>query len=358
MKHPCGNYVLLIVFSSFVSATALAQFDPPVPRTIDLLLARDFQSVLTDVREGRDFHYQMPRRTYPVAEGIFDIRRNGWTRLPAIGIWSVDYTGLINAREQIITDIRQSALADFEKEFLPIYIQSILLPFNAAELPQLREAIRNYLQTYPDSPYSPYVDRVLNLEFKLGKLGTGMGVHLGLNLPFGQVNKTIPATLPIGTTYDLGYGRFVIKGIGAFTPRVRLRQSTTFNGIDYVRDSTFWTTSLHGALGFSVADNDKYKITPFFAAGRTNIHLGKTSDVKYRGNTMFGIDFDWKFSRLRATDHYWAVWNTAVDETTFYLRTRFTYSQLNYSDARFEGSKYSVMVEIGFYERFAKQKRK
>lgn len=324
---------------------SIAWFPPPT-RALALFLVRDFRSVLRDVRNGLDFHYSMRQRTHPVNRNI------KFTSRPAVFVMDGE---LYSERQQIINDIDVSTLADFEREFLVIYFRSIMLPMTPEELPQLEEGIANYLRVYPNTPYSLYVDRVLNLQFVKSKVGFGTGFHTGLNVPFGNVSRQIPVSLPIGMTMDISYGRFVMKLAGTFTPRFKLKQPTTLNSVEYTRDSTFWSTSFHGSLGMFVVDNAKYRITPFAGIGQKNIQIGKTSDVKMFFIPTFGVDFDWKFAEFNGSANYYEVLSAHKDDTVFYLRTRLCYSPLKYTDARFNGSQYSIVVEVGIFELFARR---
>src|ERR1041385_4725436 len=268
------NIILTLNKYEIDGGDSVSRFQPET-RAVALMLVRDFSSALRDVRNGIDGHYhnRPPHSTYPVNRNII-FRTYGF----GYGIFPY-HLDLITEKQQILSDIHQSSFADFEKDFLVIYFYSMILPWSFEDLPQLKQDIANYLTNYPQSPYAQYVDQVLNVQFEKGKFGYGFGAHFGLTVPLGTVNKTIGIMLPIGATYEGSYGRLVVKAIGTFTPRFRIKSPTTFGNVDYSRDSTFWTTSIHGALGYSVLDNKKYRFTPYVGAGKRDILLGHISHL-------------------------------------------------------------------------------
>lgn len=316
-----------------------------------LFLVNDFKSLLSDVILGADFHNNIPRRGLKPKK--FEFPRLIY-HLKEINI----LPDLNNEKDNIILAINQSSLKADEKDFLKLYLTSILAytDLRQFDTEQMKKQCSEFLSTYPKSEHYEYVEKVLFIRLETSKIGIGVSISSGYGILNGNISKYLKNQVPIGFDIDFGYNKFLIKT--ELSPSFTRHLKEFFEYKDYIWSTDSMSFMIHGNLNLSyvVLDNSKCRISPYLGIGTHGVNLTDDIDnMLFKPGLNVGVDLDWKFANTNFYGNFYETFDAVKDKTYWYLRFKLGYSQFNNADSRFIGSMLYSKIEIGFYSNPAKR---
>ena len=312
----------------------------------------DFDGILYDVKNGFDYHYwiidkkiKRPRVSSPHYRHL--------NCYPSDALEKV-----LPKKDSIISKIQESAHQPDEKDFLILYLKSILEEKEIIP-EQMNRKCDDFLANHYDSEYALYVNRILNLEYKTRNIGFAAGVFFGYNFLGGNISNYIKPQMSIGGYFDIAYKRFILKPDIAFSiPRYN-KNDFNYQDIIYSTDSTSSMVSGNLNLGYFLWDNSHFRVTPFLGIGKQALWISSKGkeDIEYKANFTIGAELEWKFfhSTMDKSRSYHSHFYNPKDKANWSLFLRFGYSNLNFSDPLFAGSMFYIKVGIGFFQNPAKR---
>jgi hypothetical protein len=322
----------------------------PTERATALFLANDYPSLLNDIVERLDCHYFYRSRDYKRAKIKF------FWKIFNSNVGEIYFINdLDHERENIIDSINHSALDSDEKDFLKLYLASILLhqDLRRFDADQLNRDAEIFLEKYKNSKYSEYVENVIYIKLKPMNFGMGFGLFSGYNTLNGNISSYFKNNIPIGVNMELGYKRILLKGEFSASLSQHLKKSFDYKNNILTADSTHCLIDGSLNVGYALLDKTKYTLTPFIGIGRQSISLSKNIDMLFYSTLNFGVDLDWKYSNKI----YFGIIYEGQDKMSWHLRLRLGYTQLKNEDSRFNGSLIYTKIEIGFYSNTMKRIR-
>ncbi|HEX3008968.1 MAG TPA: hypothetical protein VHO90_15295, partial [Bacteroidales bacterium] len=252
----------------------------------------------------------------------------------------------------INASIRQSALMDDEKDFLEMYLYSILAYTDLKDFDteQMKSYAENFLERYPSSYFVPYVNNVLLVDLKTSNFGFGAGFFTGFNFLSGNISSYFKSYLPLGLNVELGYKNLILKGEVSSSFSKLTNESFEYKNITWSSDSTPYILSGNINVAYRVLNTPRYKIAPFAGFGSHAINLSEKADkLLFRPGFQAGVDFDWQFAEANNYGDYYDAFSSIKNYTSWYLRVRLGYAQYRNDDSRFNGSMIFTRIAVGFY---------
>ena len=164
------------------------EFFFPTERAMSLFLVHAYRILLADVNNYVDFHSNDIPRNINWKKKEYNYSTLGGF-VPPVDTSIVKE--LVKDSAAIKFDIQQSSLQQLEKDFLYLYLQSIL-SYNDLEhfdTEAMNIKADTYIAAYKESPYINYVDTVLNIKLETKKVGIGAGFSTGCNIVDGSFSN-------------------------------------------------------------------------------------------------------------------------------------------------------------------------
>ena len=326
----------------------------PTERAMGLFLINDYKTLLTDINEYLDFHANdIPR------DIKWKKKEYNYSTLMGFVPSSVDTSiikELMEDSARIKMNIKQSSIQPFEKDFLYLYLESILA-YNDLEhfdTDAMNRKADVYTAAYKVYPYTNYVDTILNIKLHTRELGIGIGFSTGYNAVSGSFANYFNNSIPIAGNLEAGYKKYLLKGEAAGSFQQPVKKDFTYHNHTWAKDTAvvfFYNLNLN--LAYVLIQHDFFDTSPF--VGISDIVVSQKYDMHFNPAFNIGIDFDWKFHKIKSYDSYYQAFYTKYHNAYEYVRFRCGYTQLKNEDSRFKGSLIYAKLAIGVYSRGAKR---
>lgn len=326
----------------------------PSERAIALFLIHDFKSLLDNIIEGFDYHYNFSTKHFKKINKKY-LRFYFYNN-----IQSVTLQELQKESKNIIDSIKSTNLSNDEKEFLFIYLKSILsyVDLSKFNTDSMLIDIEKYLNKYPYSKYYDYTCNNLYIKYEKINFGIGIGFFSGYSIVSGKTSNYFNNYIPIGSTLEGEYFNFLIKCIVSPSIINHSKKSISYNNAIWPKGTKTFLANGSLNIGYSLYKTEKIKLCPYIGLGITGINLSndkKRKAILYDPNFNIGIDYDWIFSTYNSYGNYYETFKTSKEENNFYLRFRLAYSYLNKKDKIYNGSLFRAQIELGAFSVFAKR---
>jgi len=310
----------------------------------------DFEGILKDVMEGFDYHHYITDKKIKRKS----VRPPHHTRLECYPV-NV-FEKVLQKRDSIITVLHESTLQPNEKDFLVLYLKTILEQKEIIP-EQMNRECDAFLTKHPDSEYALYVNRILNIEYKTRDIGLGTGFFFGYHFLGGNISNYMKPPMSIGAYIDVAYKRFILKPDITVAPYRHNKKGFNYQDVTYTSDSSSFFISGNLNAGYILWDNSNFRVTPFLGIGKQTFAFGRgDARVIYKTNLNIGAEFEWKFSHFKIPPEvYFAHFYNQKVKTYWALFLRLGYSNLNFSDPFFGGSMFYMKIGIGFNGNNAKR---
>ena len=179
--------------------------------------------------------------------------------------------------DMIIHFLDEAELTDVEKDFLELHLYWILFgPNRVTEqeaLAELNDRADAFLQKYPNSEFDEYVRR--NIRFKLALNDWGIGYEIGLGYlgMQGEMAKQFKDGFLLKLSVDGTYKKTMLSlnlNVGGSKTLVDF----PFRNTGWLRGSHAVMTDIDLAVGYRVAEANRFSLTPFFGFGVINFGAG------------------------------------------------------------------------------------
>ncbi|MFW5657787.1 MAG: hypothetical protein ACOC0C_09225 [Bacteroidota bacterium] len=267
----------------------------------------------------------------------------------------------VGQKQTILASLENTALADYQKEFISLYFDYLLIQseIESFDKEELVSRAKTYLEKYPHNPYTSFVEENINLSYRTSDFGIGSGLFAGANVFTEPLSNQFSGGVPVGGFFDLAYKRLYLylQFNGSFGSKVR--ETFTYENEPWEDNTRTTIATGGGSLGFTIIDKEKYSITPFVGINsvtissfirsedRDEITL-KVSDFPVLHS---GINFDYKIKHQASITSYHERFIADHDKTYWNIRFRagFMAPQFNADYPELEGNLFYVGVGVGIF---------
>lgn len=343
-------------------------------KTILLFWMQDYSSIFEGIKKGQDYHnFNFVKK---------ESKKPAFKMLSVYGSDSLlpSLIMLSSIKEkELIEQIQHSALSNEEKDFLHIYLTSILAYNNLAgfHADSIVNMSGRYIDKYPASVYNDYINENIRPDYTLSRFGIGGGFYSGYAFTMGNFNKYFTSGVPMGANIDVAYNRCIFM-INLFSiPSVVKKhfiplERTTANDTVTWGKGLFSSMSVASAsLGVVVLNTYRFKIVPFGGVGTMGISAAKNEfntnimdkeevlNMNLTPSYYTGINCEYKFKYIRSYTNYSEAFKSKLNKTYWYLKCMFAYvRQPDYIiKPEMRGSTLMFNVGIGTFSNVAVRKK-
>jgi len=311
-------------------------------------LTGDFSGILERIKNGNDLHQNSRyakchyENSCPCAnEYLYD----------SLFIRSAS---LISRKQNQIKNKIEAdkTLSPDEKKLLTLHLNSATAYNNIAmfDAESMKSQTDTFLAHSSDDFYRDYAQNYLHPKYKTGSFGFGVNFSLGYNVYLGGTSYYFRNLVVQQLNAEISIKRIYVKADFLFSSGKKLKQGFTYNQIDFTTDSLAFMMGSQVFAGYTVLDNDKFKLTPIVGYGNAAISLsGNTRNMIFTGSYAAGMDFDYKFYHYRFYNDYSNLFSNPYNKTCWYLRARISWQNLVNDDTKFSGSDLFIGAGIGFF---------
>jgi len=256
---------------------------------------------------------------------------------------------------QIKTEISRTLLKSYEKQFLKLWINSVLPAYDEEESKQeeIAESIEIFEKNYPNNPFSNFISKYVKKEYVQGT--RGIGYHLDLGYGWNQDNlKTNfqnPSILEFGVNVNIksvyldfffDYGSSVLK------------EDITYGDETWLKDESSEMYILGMKTGYMLGYSSG-KIIPLIGAGVTQImpnSYNVNANTKYHDfgtGTGASLIAGLKIQHIIGESEYANFLKQRYQKFNWQLNISTEYHYNYYQDNRFNGGIFMIKIGLGNY---------
>ncbi len=254
-------------------------------------------------------------------------------------------------KDEICDAIKLSELELFEKQFLLIFLEYIILSDD--EKKSFQENINvmatNYLNNFPNSYLENYVRKYIRFIYKLSNFAGSFNFNFGYHQYQGNLGEFFSDILFFGIVYELQYKKFMIGIRGAMGYSSNVKKEFDYNG-HWERDLPLIVFEPEMMVGFEIIDLSKFKILPYCGVGFMDIaspekiaeEPGNDVEMTYVMTYNVGLNIDLKFKPIT----FYSQYRRETGYTNIRIRMGVSYPQYENKLPELTGKKY--FIELGF----------
>ena len=344
-----------ILNTRVVSGTDTFQIFMPSERAVALFFIHDYKMLFADVVEKIDFHcFDIPRDV-KAKKPVYFYYLSPFVSFPWIDPDAVKKLG--EEKTEIKEDIDQSSLTRSEKDFLLLYLESILAYNDLERFDWDTMGSRSdaFVAGTADSIQKDYVNNILNMKMETRKFGAGFAFSTGMNFLSGNITHYFKTPISFGGQLEAGYKGFMLKmDLSESFPR-HVRDTFSYRGVLLSKDSAGAFVFRNLSMAYNIIDNKEFRFSPFAGVCLPGISVSNKVSNTYEPAVNVGFDLDWKFAEIKSYRSYSEIINNRFSNAYWFVRLQVGYTQLKNSDSRFNGNMVYLKFAVGTFSNRAKR---
>lgn len=320
----------------------------PQERVICLYLARDFETILSEVKDTTIISFLNKRKDMSSKKMLFnDI-------LPKDSRYFTIYDDLLNRlmdnKNIINEDIQSSNRKPEDKEFLNLLLTTILAyndlkHFNTDSIAIVSV---NYINKFKDSPYNSYIKENVIPGYRTMNGSFALDIYKGVNYLNGNISKFFSGSAITGVDAAIGYKKLFLEFEAVILYNNKYSYPTIYfpngfiGGNTYERD-VYYESIQRLNISCQVYSNNIISISPFagfsFHEINSSIYYWDTISIYNPTSYNLGINLEFKLPKFKIYRKYSDCFCNKYDNSYNYFRITAGYSpMISQSDGKFNGS--------------------
>ena len=266
----------------------------------------------------------------------------------------------LNSVDQVKNRLIAADLEPEDQDFLLLYLEYLLT--NNEDVLQEQKTINSladeFLARYPNSAYETYVRENIRYIFVPSKWGFAFEFFSGYGLFTESLSEDFENNVPMGVAFDIEYKKFTLflrNYIGFSFTKKELPYDTKV----WKEDSQVRVFLPEAALGYSIIDNNRLKISPFAGIASTSISptdydIEKQPEIENAGHDFTttytaGINVDFKLN--------WGTGLLTLDDSKhsyWFVRLRYGFTSPQFGNGH-SGNMHYLTVGLGGLGRGSKR---
>lgn len=339
-----------------------SEFLYPYEKTLMSFITGNYNSIMDEVIDNKDFHNARYLNKFH--------KQKKYKYLDIYGSDSLTYLVFNKVKRNathLLNQIQSSTLSDDKKEFLALYLESIIHynEFDIYPIDSLESQSSQYLAKYPNTEFNTYIVNRFIPNYKKSKIGFGAGFFSGYTLLTNNLLKTFTDGVPVGLNIDLSYYNIVL-GINLSVSSTSIRNSFDYKEGIWASDMIPNIASGKIGIGYGIPIKKNFKLIPFAgisginitaSPNESNINLSEDESIQETvsvwkfPSAMAGISYEWKIRYLNSYDNLEESQLSQLKLKYWYLRFTLGYNnpQLGKLDNRFKGNVLFLNIGLGTF---------
>jgi hypothetical protein len=262
--------------------------------------------------------------------------------------------------DQLYAQIRLSQCSDIEKEFLELYLRSILLDYKdyAIQRDELNQKANEFLLKNGDNQFSDFVRNNIRYQWEKTNFSIGGSLFGGAGFYTSEMNRYFSFGALLGTEININFWR-VNSYFRYYFGSGKAQTTFDYDNITWNKNQKIYSGSSEISIGFTLIDYEKIKVSPSYGISWLTISQNneyestknnqKDPSIKIGTNQIVGINLFWGAFKTKQGINS-RFYQTEIDDAIFRLRIGYAVSDhhSNY-DSRFKFSDYLVAdIGVGF----------
>lgn len=265
--------------------------------------------------------------------------------------------------ETLEDKIVNSDLATQEKDFLLLHLNYMVSgePLMKLEQEEVNKMADLYIQTHPGSPYENYIRNNIRYHFVPSDWAVGMDIFSGYGILTGELSEQYSNPVFLGIGFDVEYQKLTMflrgyVGIGT------LKKDRDFSMGIWEKGASANISKLELSLGYTLAESEKIKLSPFLGIGLAEITAPQPdidknpgldeAEVKMFPAYTLGLNLNLKLGW--DTGSYY-MYNMPKDKSYWFFRVRYGYTLPQFNEVGHTGNFHHITIGLGGIHRGLKR---
>jgi len=204
--------------------------------------------------------------------------------------------------DALYTKIELSNRTEVEKEFLKLYLNSLLLriKYSQFEQEELNNKSNEFVKKYNSSIYIDFVKNEIRSQWRKSIFSFEAAVFLGTRYFTKPLNQYFSQRMSLGLDCNINIWRFR-NNFGIAGSNGKVLETFEFNNVIWTDNQAVDNNFYYFVLGFDIAKGKRLTISPYYSTQWLTIvqNLKDNSDLPkiHTGvNQIMGVNFFWKFN--------------------------------------------------------------
>lgn len=253
-------------------------------------------------------------------------------------------------KSMLIDSINNSTLADNNKEFLKLFLLSLIKSKETNDITQdsINLKADKYLEKYPYDEMNAFIRKYIRYKLVASKWSYGIEFFGGSGIFTKNLRSNFKNSITLGVDFDIGYKNFILflrDNLGF----CKTRKDIMFNNIKWDKGSSAEMILPEASVGYIVEENRYIRLAPFAGIIGSGISPSSKSQELQDKNIpfasySFGLNMDIKLGRSRIP-----IVSRGLEHSYWFVRLRYTYIMTEFSpnSPYYNSAIHNITIGIG-----------